>query len=130
MCQRPLYYLVGLWCLTLLQEYFSFIVTVSCIWWGKPEAPENTTDLSQIGDKLYHIMMYRVHLTFVLFGLQICWLRTYLCIHRNRSQGVKTCNNCCQKKLFICSMVENVHIQARDDFSKILVIYEWLIDWS
>jgi len=52
---------MGLWCLTLFSTIFCYNVVVSFTGGGK-EFPEKTTDLSQFTDKLYHIMLYQVHL--------------------------------------------------------------------
>ena len=54
--------MVGLWCLMPLSPIFQHNVVVSFIGGGKLEYPEKTTDLSQVTDKRYHIMLYRVRL--------------------------------------------------------------------
>jgi hypothetical protein len=73
---------IGLWCLMPLSTIFQLYRGVQFLLVEETWAP----DLSQVTDKFYHIMLYRVHLARVAFKLTKLGLiiySTYLCNHIN-----------------------------------------------
>ena len=66
--EKAIYIGIELWCLTPLSTIFQLYRGGQFYWWRKQKYADQTTDLSQVSDKLYHIMLYQL-------GSKLPWIR-------------------------------------------------------
>ena len=66
---EPMWIKLRLWCVTPLPTMLQLYRGGQFYWLRKPENKEKATDLPQVIDKLYLIMMHRVHLVWAGFEL-------------------------------------------------------------